>query len=911
MDIDVAQGEHAALAPPPAPSDAQPLLLPLGDGDERCLSRPAVGGKAWSLHRLASAGFTVPRALVLTTAFFAPWLAKLRATPAWDALLRSPQAGWTSCCAALAAQVDELAWEPAQRGALDQLLRLSGADQDGARFAVRSSSPDEDLAAASFAGMYRTLLGVPAPDIEAAVRACFASCLDARVLAYKSARGLPVFAPAIAVIVQRQVDSEVSGVGFSINPLTNDFDEMLVSASWGLGESVVDGSVMADQFVLDKASGGLLGQVLGSKQSSTVLAPGGGTWRHEEPHRSGFCLASGQLAALRETLSSAETLFGCPVDVEFAFAGGVLHVLQARPVTSHVPLAPEMLTAPGAPRRLYMDIALAKGLTINAPVSPMGQDWLKRMIGRMVAHCAGPVDFALDRPDGWLWIGGGRMYLNLSRMLWLASPSQLACSNAPTDRLLGETLATIDVARYRAPERPALLPALVLAPRLLWKLRRSMWRSLAAFVAPARAHRQYLARERSYAARLKAPVDPRWTPAQVDDRLGPLATEAILEVAMPAMVAGVGAPALLAKLAHGDEERELVAHLMRGAPGNLVVEMGVAMFRLARMLAPEEFEDLDALAARIAHRDMPAGFLAEWDHFLDCHGCRGPGEMDLANPGYRDDPLMLLRQMSFMAAAPEAHDPALAQRELARQREDAYRRLLERFGPLRRWLLRHLYRMSELFTGTRDTPKYFNLLLRQQVRRQALAAGAGLAAQGLLDRPDDVFGLHCAELEADQASHPGFLRSRRAQRTAFLDLLARQVHAFPALIDSRGRILRAPQRAETAGQLCGMAISPGVATGRVKCLRNAHDKSIEPGDILVAFTTDPGWTPLFVSAAAIVLEVGGVLQHGALVAREFNKPCVAGIADVFARLHDGQLVEVDGEHGTVTILEEPSPPLKA
>jgi pyruvate,water dikinase len=105
-----------------------------------------------------------------------------------------------------------------------------------------------------------------------------------------------------------------------------------------------------------------------------------------------------------------------------------------------------------------------------------------------------------------------------------------------------------------------------------------------------------------------------------------------------------------------------------------------------------------------------------------------------------------------------------------------------------------------------------------------------------------------------------------------------------------------------------MAISPGQARGRVKCLNTAHEKSIDPGDILVAFTTDPGWTPLFVNAAAIVLEVGGVLQHGALVAREFNKPCVAGISDIFTHLHDGQLVEVDGEHGTVSVIDEASLP---
>jgi pyruvate,water dikinase len=277
--------------------------------------------------------------------------------------------------------------------------------------------------------------------------------------------------------------------------------------------------------------------------------------------------------------------------------------------------------------------------------------------------------------------------------------------------------------------------------------------------------------------------------------------------------------------------------------------------------------------------------------------------MDLAKPGYRDDPRMLLRQMSFMAAASPAQDPEAAHKDLVMQREAAYRQLLQRYGPVRRLLLKRLYATSRLFAGTRDTPKHLNLLGQGRVREHALATGAALVASGRLDRPEDVFGLHYADLGPDRVGNPVCLRQRLREHGAFLELLARQVKRFPALVDSRGRILRAPPAATVPGQLRGTGMSAGIVRGRVKCLRTAHEKSLAPGDILVAFTTDPGWTPLFVSAAAIILEIGGVLQHGALVARELNKPCVAGIADVFAHLRDGQFVEVDGAYGIVTILD--------
>ena len=140
------------------------------------------------------------------------------------------------------------------------------------------------------------------------------------------------------------------------------------------------------------------------------------------------------------------------------------------------------------------------------------------------------------------------------------------------------------------------------------------------------------------------------------------------------------------------------------------------------------------------------------------------------------------------------------------------------------------------------------------------------------------------------------------ERTRFVKVLAAQVRDFPPVIDSRGRILRPPPRQERPGELSGMAVSPGVVTGPVKVLHSPDEKPVNKGDVLVAHTTDPGWTPLFVSAAAVVLEVGGVLQHGAVIAREYGKPCVVGIDGLMTKLRDGQSVEVDGTAGVIRLL---------
>ena len=227
---------------------------------------------------------------------------------------------------------------------------------------------------------------------------------------------------------------------------------------------------------------------------------------------------------------------------------------------------------------------------------------------------------------------------------------------------------------------------------------------------------------------------------------------------------------------------------------------------------------------------------------------------------------------------------------------------MSRSGWLRRALLRRVHRIIDLFAGTRDTPKYLLLFLNYAVRKRALIEGRRLVREGRLDAAEDVFDLTFRELES-AALHPSLdLREVREERMRFIKILEAQVTEFPQVIDSRGRILRPPPREERPGELSGMALSHGVVTGPVKVLRDPYDKPVNKGDVLVAYTTDPGWTPLFVNAAAVVLEVGGILQHGAVIAREYGKPCVAGIDRLMTKLHDGQRVEVDGTLGVIRLL---------
>jgi phosphohistidine swiveling domain-containing protein len=878
-------------------------LIPIAAAE--VVSADLIGAKARSLQQLTAAGFRVPPAIVIPATFFQPWFAAIRSLPCWTAWRAGQREQWPVLCGPIKTAALTLPWTEAQQLVLDELAAHLAAHGPGQRFAVRSSAPDEDAASASFAGLYETELGVAAADMHAAIRRCFAACLDYRVFAYKAVHGMDLYGLGMALIVQLQIDSEVAGVGFSINPLTNDYDESAIDANWGLGESVVAGMATPDHFVVDKCTGAVIERRLGEKQVAVQLSPLSGTDAGPHPRRAEYCLSDAQVRELNGIICQLETLYGHPVDIEWTYAHGELFILQARPITRYVPLPAEMLSAPGTKRTLYMDIALSKGMTSNAAISPIGLDWLGGDMANMLKHCIGKVALDVRSPDGLLYLGGARMYMNLSKLLCFTSPAQLAKSSAATDQLMADILAGIDPDRYRAARRPAWIwPALRVLPGALWRLRRALWRALRSVIAPENTHRLYQRDQLAFGTCFASLSDDALSLEEFQRRHGARAIAHIIDIDMPALGMGVLAGAMVQRLARGQgiEAVSLAEQISRGISGNLVVEMGIQIFRMAKMLDAAAFTDLDALQKRIEQRQLPADFLAAWDAFMLSFGCRGPGEMDLANDHYADEPAILLRQMSFMADSGAQFDPEAMHRTLVHQRQQAYGALRHRFGWVRRTLLRRTYAVADLFGGTRDTPKQHNLMYQHAARKRLLVEGAKLVAAGRLDRPDQVFHLTMSDLLAAGKDPALDLRELGRQRSHFSKQLNNHVRTFPALIDSRGRIQRAPRRAERPGEFTGMAVSPGVVSGRIKLMHDAHGKGIEKGDILVAFTTDPGWTPLFVNAAAVILEVGGLLQHGAVVAREYGKPCVAGIPDILNCFTDGQLAEVDGTAGVVRII---------
>ena len=878
-----------------------------------------VGGKGLGLIRLAAVGLTVPPGVVLTSTFFQSWFDLVLASAEWKLLLKDPSGRGPTACDDLKRLAVALPLSGFQQQALDamrcHLATLAKADL----FAVRSSSPQEDLEGASFAGGYETCLGVRVPDLLAAIQRCFASAFDERVVAYKIARGMDLASPAMAVVIQSQIDSEVAGVAFSLNPVGNDHDEAVIDANWGQGETLVAGLVTPDHWVLDKLTGQVIASRIGDKQVSRWLQADGRLLERHDHRCSEPCLTAGQLGALLDLINRIEAIFQHPVDIEWAIAGGAIHVLQARPVTAFVPLPPAMLTRPGGRRRLYLDIALSSGLTINAPISTMGLDVFRRIAADLARLAVGGHGRLPGGEDALVVFDGGRMYLDLSNAMWLGGPRLMAKKMRMADAMVASALEAMDPARYKSLRRPgwARLRNLWRLPGMWWRFRRLIGNCFLPFIAPQRMHRRMVRqldiyeRELAVDTDLALPLDAFWD-QYVAGRL-----QTLFDVSLAAVGPGVLAVQAFAALADRivGSDAELRGNLSRGFQGNVVVDMSIEMQRLVALLPPGALLDGNALEALLAEGGLPASFVAAWAGFLRRFGDRGPMEMDVAHPRYGDAPLIALSQLAAMACEGGAPDLAAAARRQIDARRDATATVIRQAGPLRRWLLRRADAVVERFAGLRDTPKHHLLATLHGWRRRLVVEGEHLRCGGRLDAAEHVFDLRIDELIAARANPDFDLRRLRAGRRAFHDRLAAQVVNFPSLIDSRGRILRAPAGPRREGEFQGLGLSPGIVSGVARTLRSPHDRSLAKGEILIAYTTDPGWTPIFANAAAVVLEIGGTLQHGAVVARELGLPCVAGIEGITLAIRDGQRIEVDGHLGTIRLLPttivDPSEMLRA
>lgn len=862
-----------------------------------------VGGKAMSLIRMTRYGLPVPPGFVLTVAFFHPWLDTIKRMATWQDLVDSFPEDLKTQSTMLKAKCANLQFDDTQKSALYEAINTLMDGENGMLFAVRSSSPEEDLEELSFAGGYETVLGVSEDGLESAIKRCFASCLHERVFLYKNEHGLPIEQPRIAVILQQQIQAEVSGVGFTLNPLNNCYDELVINGNFGLGESVVSGRVSPDTFIFDKVTREILERKLGTKETSIWLDANGGTFERIAKGQDRFCLGDKQVHELSEMLVKVEDYFKKPMDIEWAYAGGKLFMLQARPITAYFPLPEALLTEPGEMKYLYGDATLSKW-GMPKPTSVLGNDYLKMANTAMLRMTMG--DIPEEVVQKLRFTVEGRTYLNVSYSMKAQGRKRVVSLFKEMDGLSADIIANIDEAEYIPKKLPPELKG------ILFKMIRQnlgvLWGALQALRHPNDYQRRYLEAIRRFRADLEVMAN-RAEDLTIRDYAQQLMNRMMADahIFFPVIIAAEIAKSRLSSIFKDepDEVRDKVIYLERALPYNVTIAMGLAMYQLSRFKEIRECPSAETFVLRLDKGDFSLEFMDAWGVFVEEYGFRCPGEMDPAVKRFRDEPSQLFRQLFAMSqnTDPE-NNPQAVFNNAGAQRGRSYVELLnlaKEMGKRKATKFEKNYQIYITLGGFRETPKYCFSLLTDYFRKRVLEAAQSLLEAGRIDNLDQVFDLTLDELDRALLDPGMDLRSLGIDNTYYLRKF-KHVHEFPRLIDSRGKILRPTIKTAGDNTYVGEPISPGSVIGSVKVLHSPNDKPILPGEILVTRATDPGWTPLFLNAAGIILEVGGMLQHGALVAREYGKPCISGLMDATEILKDGQMVELDGASGIVRLI---------
>jgi len=842
-----------------------PFIIQLKD----CADPALVGGKASGLGALLRHGFRVPSGFCVTTDAYRDALRDAGI----DAALR-----WKQALDGTGFERDRLLDDCRQaiRSAavadpLLQALRSEISQRGGARWAVRSSATDEDADDATFAGLYTTVLDVPADGLRAAILDCWASIWTTAVVVYHERIGRRE-APAMAVVLQPMLEPRSAGVAYSRHPVTGRPDVVVINAVRGLAEPLVSGRAIPDQVVVRTGD------------TPQIIE------RHPaDAGRSQPALQDGDALRLAEHIRSIEQKLGRPVDVEWALADGTLWFLQARAIS---PMrATAMLTEP----MCVWSRANFKETMPDLP-SPLGLSFLQEFMDRAILRHYRTLGCTMPPGLSSVRIIRGRPYINVS--LFQFFMAQLGGNpDSIVDQMGGQL--------HPLPIRPPRLPLWRLIPAGLWmewQMRR------AARVAPRWfADIKQIAGEQTVDSVRSLP--PAGLLARLDQLGRQLYERDLTFPTVGGVSQGLYVLRLLLERRFGLEGHVLLNTSLQGRSQVISAQQIFRLMELAETAGREPAARTFFLTAPwepLQFRGRLAGtkFLRDFDAYLADYGHRAVGESDMMSQRFAEMPDYLLGIIRTHLLTPPARPVAAMRLEQDAARVAALRRIRAGFGwrvhewLFFRWCHARLARYLALREANRHALMYFSMASR----RLLLLMGERFAANRIFTSPDDIFFLTSDEIRGIvREAGPDWktvVSARRAERERNASLEA------PDTIVGTGPSETQPESGPSLGTLTGLPISPGCVEGPARLIRSPDDRArVRSGDILVVPVIDPGMTPLFGLAAGVVAEMGGTLSHGAIIVREYGLPALANVHGVMRRLADGERVLLDASRGEVRRIE--------
>lgn len=819
-----------------------------------------VGGKGSNLIALTTAGFPVPPGFVVTAEAYRLFLDSVAWLDGELAAFAFHQPDrLRDQCARLRARLGQVALPQPLQDAIQQgLVQLGAGERDA--FAVRSSSTFEDLAQAAFAGQHDTYLNVRgAAAIIERVRDCFASLWGDRAVLYRQRQGFDQHAARMAVVVQRQIECDVAGVGFSINPVSGRLDQLVIDANYGLGESVVAGECEVDHFELDKKSLQIAGRTVGHKTILIAPTPDGTEERHVAPELADqSCVSDEQLQAIGGLLKRVEAHYGWPQDIEWGWKAGELFLFQSRPVTTFQPRwtrdeSAERFPLPMTPLTWdFIRVAFRKSMPHSLTLMGLptfSGDWFERFHNYIYGNQTAVEVIAAHRP------------------LRARSPQELV-AEIPELRRRYAWVMDLPVVWARDLDRYLIRLGRLSVVNLDGKDLPQLWQHMTECLEAATEYFRP-----NIAISMTQAFLHRLLHALVGMAVGP---ERTLDV-VDGLLAGCET-----KTAVVNRELHELAQLAAGVPAlrQALLEWG-----------GRRFWDGHKLSA------FPE-FAGRFARFLEDHGHREM-DMDYYHPTWSGQPWIVLDALVLILRNEQAETPAEVNRRHRQKFAATEHQFLGQLPEALRFFFRELIRLARTYTTLDDLEHYQTTRINPVARRVALAMGRELTERGILDAPEDVFFFHKTDLEELLQAYPNEARAeyRRRAYGAKESYEASKRQTPPWSLEET-----VAAASTAANSFRGLPGSPGRVTGPCFRVHSPDDFARFPkGAILVARTTNPAWTPLFYSASGLITESGGPLSHRAVTAREMRLPAVMSVRGAMTTFQEGQVVTVDGTQGLVLL----------
>ncbi len=868
------------------------------------------GGKGTNLARLTRAGFAVPQGFIVTTKAYREFVHANR----WLSTIQSAVEHLSAEDAGALEKASTQIRVAFSAGKIPEetksAIQQAYADFDNKPVAVRSSATAEDLPDLSFAGQQDTYLNVVgAEQLLASVINCWSSLWTARAIGYRIRNHIRHEDAALAVVVQEMIQSEASGVLFTANPLTGLRSESVIDATLGLGEALVSGQVEPDHYVVNVINNRIVSKTLGAKKISTRGKAGGGVEVIEENAEARQALSDADILSVTELGQQIEKEYNFPQDIEWALSDGKLYILQSRAITSLFPVPEESID----PLIVWFSFSAVQGLA--GPMTPLGMDAIRHVFagaGRLFG-----VQLNANE-ENVLVPAGERLWVRISDVV----------RHPVGSRIIGGAL------NFLEPSAGKILKSLIADPRIGAGAGRMKWitvRRMAGFAIPLLGRfAMNMVRPEKARAEFEAAIESYLGEAQIAtgtdrfERLMNVVTfmreriSSVFQFLLPHFIPIFGPSLASLNLLNeitGDD-RALTLEVTRALPRNVTTEMDLALWKTATEIRSDaesvdvfRSSDASTLARRYLSGDLPATAQTVIGRFMEKYGMRGTGEIDFGQPRWREDPTSIMHTLQSYLNIDEASAPDV----LFRKGEQAASQAIEKIaanareqtgGWLKEKMVRGAARRVRLLMGARESPKFFAIRTMGIARKALLEVGEEFAEAGTIERPDDLVFLKLDELEAlaKNATHDwgALIAERRA--TYERELRRRQV---PRILVSDGRAFYEGLGSETdtANVITGSPVSPGVAEGNVHIIFDPSGAQLAPGEILVCPGTDPAWTPLFMAAGGLITEVGGMMTHGSVVAREYGIPAVVGVHEATTRLKNGQRIRIDGTTGKILVLD--------